>query len=311
MVSSYPSIFNLGHKAIADLLKSDVIVEEKVDGSQFGFMVHSDSGELQCRSKGAVLYNDAPQAMFIKAVETAKKLAPILKKGWTYRGEYLQSPKHNSLAYDRTPKDNIIIFDIQTGIECYLSPEDKLKECERIGLECVPVLFKGKIDDANHFRSFLDTVSVLGGQKIEGVVIKPSEYNLFGPDKKCLLGKFVSEAFKEVHSNEWKNSNPTGSDILSLIGIDYGTPARWNKAIQHLREDGKIQDDPKDIGALMKEIPNDVRKECEQEIKDRLWVWAWPHISRSICKGFPQWYKDELLKKQFEEIDHAFLTKDA
>lgn len=78
MVNSYPSIFNLGHKAITDLLKSPVIVEEKVDGSQFGFMVHSESGELQCRSKGAPLYNDAPQAMFIRAVETAKRLAPIL-----------------------------------------------------------------------------------------------------------------------------------------------------------------------------------------------------------------------------------------
>lgn len=222
----------------------------------------------------------------------------------------MNSPKHNSLAYDRTPKDNVIIFDINTGVESYLSPEEKKIECDRIGLECVPVLYRGMVQDANHFRSFLDTVSVLGGQKIEGVVIKPEGYSMFGSDKKCLLGKFVSEAFKEVHSNEWAKSNPTGGDVISLIGMDYGTPARWNKAIQHLNEVGQLESDPRDIGKILKEIPADVQKECTEEIKEKLWAWAWPHIRRQITKGFPEWYKEQLLAKQFEEIDHAFIRKD-
>lgn len=37
---SYPAVFNLGHKAIESLLTSGpVIVEEKIDGSQFSFGV--------------------------------------------------------------------------------------------------------------------------------------------------------------------------------------------------------------------------------------------------------------------------------
>ena len=36
-ISSYPKIYSLGHAAILDLLDGRVIVEEKVDGSQFSF----------------------------------------------------------------------------------------------------------------------------------------------------------------------------------------------------------------------------------------------------------------------------------
>ncbi len=61
------------------------------------------------------------------------------------------------------------------------------QEAERLGLEVVPLLHSGRIDSIETFRSFLARTSILGGQPIEGVVIKPVGYNLFGPDKKCLL----------------------------------------------------------------------------------------------------------------------------
>ena len=53
---SYPSIFNLGHRAVAGLLGGPVIVEEKIDGSQFSFGVTVD-GEIVTRSKGAAHTN--------------------------------------------------------------------------------------------------------------------------------------------------------------------------------------------------------------------------------------------------------------
>jgi len=34
-LGSYPSIYNLGHRYLGDLLDGPVVVEEKVDGSQF------------------------------------------------------------------------------------------------------------------------------------------------------------------------------------------------------------------------------------------------------------------------------------
>lgn len=313
---SYPSIFALGHRAIRDLLTVPVTVEEKVDGSQFSFGVFPaydhegyTAGEtvLRCRSKGCVLNIDAPEKMFTHAVETAKRLQPLLKVGWTYRGEYLAKPGHNALIYSRIPAQHIILFDINDDHESYLSYEEKVVEAGRLGLEVVPRLHSGLLTDIASVREFLAADSILGGQKIEGVVVKPIGYSLYGPDKKALIGKFVSEAFKEVHAKTWGESNPKGGDIIQRISERYTTPARWIKAIQHLREAGQIEDSPKDIGKLIGEIPNDIKKECEEELKEALFVWAWPHIRRSVTRGFPEYYKERLLKQQFEQGDEQKL----
>lgn len=298
---SYPSIFAIGHRALAELLLDPVIVEEKVDGSQFSFGLFDQEGErvLRCRSKGAQLNVVAPEKMFIRGVEVVKGLD--LKVGWTYRAEYLAKPKHNSLAYDRIPEKHLMVFDINSGHEEYLSYAEKSAECARLGLEIVPLVFEGVIENVEHFRSMIDRKSALGGQMVEGVVVK--NYRRFGPDKKVLMGKFVSESFKEVHAAEWKASNPTRTDIVERLIDTLRTPARWNKAVQHLRERGQIEDSPRDIGLLIKEAQIDVEKECMELIAEKLAEWALPQIRRGVVRGLPEWYKDELVKRQFETAE--------
>lgn len=299
-MNSYPSTFALGHKAIADLLLDPVLVEEKVDGSQFSFGVFEQDGErvLRCRSKGAQLQMLAPEKMFAAAVATAQALADTLHVGWTYRGEYLAKPKHNALAYDRIPAQHVILFDISPSLEEYLPWEAKHAEAERLGLEVVPRLFHGMLSDVGVLRELLETVSVLGGQRVEGVVIK--NYTRFTAEKKVMVGKYVSEAFKEVHAAEWKAANPKSGDIVEMLIQQYRTPARWAKAVQHMREVGTLDQSPRDIGLLFREVPDDVERDSVEEIKAKLYDWAWPKIRRGICAGLPEWYKDRLLEQQFE-----------
>ena len=291
---SYPKIYALGHKNIDELLFDEVLVEEKIDGSQISF--GRFNGELKIRSKGADIIPDAPPKMFAKGVEIIKTLD--LHDGWTYRGEYLDKPKHNALAYDRIPNNHIIIFDINVGEEDYISYSTKVAEAHRLGFETVPRLFYGTIGSANDVLSFLETPSILGGQKIEGVVIK--NYKRFSLDKKVMIGKFVSESFKEVHRAAWKESNPTKKDVVDQLIEQLKTPARWNKAIQHLREAGTLTDSPKDIGNLIKEIQSDTIAECKDEIMEALYKHAIEHIKRGIIGGFPEWYKEQLMNKQFD-----------
>jgi hypothetical protein len=144
-------------------------------------------------------------------------------------------------------------------------------------------------------QEWLAKESFLGGPKIEGVVLK--DYSRFDRDGKIYAGKYVSEAFKEKHKKEWKEDNPGGKDLLSLISAQYCTEARWRKAVQHLQEDGALEGSPKDIGPLMKELVRDLEQEEEAEIKAELFKWAWPHIKRAAGRGFPEWYKGELLKE--------------
>jgi hypothetical protein len=291
--TSYPKVWALGHSGVKELLFDDVIVEEKVDGSQFSF--GRFEGELKCKSKGAEINVEYPEKMFEAAVNVVKNL-PLID-GFTYRAEYLKSPKHNVLAYDRIPKNHLIIFDITTGLEEYLSYEAKFNESIRIGLECVPILFEGKIEDPASVVELLNKTSCLGGQKVEGIVIK--NYKRFGIDKKILLGKYVSEAFKEVHGAEWKEANPTKTDIVAHLISSYKTPARWNKAIQHLRELGELTGTPKDIGALIKEVQTDIETEEREEIKNKLYANVIQHIKRGVVGGLPEYYKEHLMKEQF------------
>jgi len=296
---SYPSIYNMGHRAVAGLLDDPVYVQEKVDGSQFSFAIDGE-GNVMTRSKGAEIFLETADKRFKGAVEYVHLIKDWLIPGYTYRGEVLCHPRHNTLAYDRVPKHNIVLFDVNTGEEAYMGYGSVCEEAEQLDLEVVPLLYTGKVSTADELRAFLDTPSFLGGQKVEGVVVKPVGYNMFGVDKKALMGKYVSEAFKEIHGSEWKKNNPSNNEIVEKVALRYKTPARWHKSIQHLKESGQLEDSPRDIGKLLKEINVDVLKECEQEIKEELFKAAWPKIARIITAGFPEFYKQELLNKQFD-----------
>jgi hypothetical protein len=297
MVGSYPSVYQPGHKAIADILAGPVVVEEKVDGSQFSFCVID--GELQCRSKGKQLILDAPEKMFATAVRECQELAGQLHPGWVYRGEYLQKPKHNALSYGRTPWHHIILFDIVTGVEDYVPYETLHAEANRLDLEAVPLLYSGIVTDRAMFNAFLERESVLGGTRIEGVVIK--NYALFTQEHKVAMAKYVREGFKEVNDANWKNQNPGRTDIIDRIIARYRTDARWKKAVQHLRENGELTDSPKDIGPLLKEVRRDVEKEEAGAIAQLLFGEFWPEIARKIVVGLPEWYKESMLDNAFKE----------
>lgn len=303
---TYPKIFALGHRALENLLADPVLVEEKVDGSQFSFgkfLAEDGTPYLRCRSRGAELNVEAPEKLFAPSVATAKRLFDQLTTGWAYRGEALASPKHNTLAYDRVPAGNVILFDVSTGKEAYLDRDAKEVEAQRLGLEIVPVVHRGMIASAEQFREMLNRVSILGGQNVEGIVVK--NYARFGIDGHALMGKFVSEAFKETHAGDWRERNPNGGDVLQQLVTSYRSPARWAKSVQHLREAGQLTDSPKDIGAIIKACAADVEAECGAEIRELLFKWAWEKgVRRGIVGGVAEWYKEELLKKQFEKKEH-------
>lgn len=298
-VPSYGSIHALGHKQVLDILTGHVTVEEKIDGSQFSFGVYN--GELRMRSKGAIVNQGDGNKMFSNAVASIQSRVHLLHPDWTYRGEYLQKPKHNALAYDRVPMGHVMVFDIMTETpEDYLDYEAKVAECETIDLECVPLLYAGLgvVLTLPTLKEWLERTSILGGQKVEGVVIK--NYSSFTADHHVLMAKYVSEAFKEVHAESWRASNPTRGDVIATLIARLRTDARWNKGIIHLREQGLYDGSPRDIGPLLKEVAEDVRTEEEERIKDALFHHFWPQIQRGVTAGLPEWYKERLAKDAFD-----------
>jgi hypothetical protein len=280
--------------------KADFIyVTEKIDGSQFSFGV-TDDGDLICRSRRRQIDLAAP-GMFKAGVDTAQDLAAqgMLNTGWTYRGEYLSKPKHNTMVYERVPKGNIILFDVDRGDQDYLTPYEVLDVAEHLDLEAVPVLaaFRAK-PDMGDIKGLLGYQSVLGNGTIEGVVLK--NYGMYDEGKKVLMAKMVSEDFVERHSKSWKKRNPSRKDFIADLTDGLATEACWTKAVQHCREAGEIEGIPQDIPTVMREICRDTEKEMRVEIQDALWHHFWPQIRRGLTKGLPEFYKALLAEEAME-----------
>lgn len=197
-MNAFPKIFAIGKKYVDDILDGEVEITEKIDGSQFGF--GKIDGELVCRSKGKIQTIDNPDDMFKKAVEHIVSIQDVLQDGVFFYAELLNKPKHNNLAYENVPKNNLILFGAKDMKDNFVPIHNVLRAYAKIlDIDVVPLIFKGEIT-MGELEKLLDTKSFLGGVKIEGFVIK--NYNkpfMLGDVAMPLMsGKWVSEEYKEV-----------------------------------------------------------------------------------------------------------------
>ena len=299
-IHSYGKVWNLTHREVSDLLNAPCIVEEKIDGSQFSFQLKD--GEILFRSKGAVIQADNPPDIFKAAVDSAidahREIG--LTPGWTYRGEALKGRGHNVLTYERAPARSVVIWDIDTGEQDLLDWVDKAREAKRLGYDVAPRLYFGYVT-LDILNGKLSRRSVLGGE-IEGLVIKRTRENtLYGFDGKVLVGKFVSDKYRESHksSPQWKSINK--KDIIGIVISKHSTEARWQKVAQHLEEEGELEFSVRDISKLIKRLQQDIRDECFEEIGNDLAEYYWRSIMKGAPRGMAEWWKDRLLKETFQD----------
>ena len=302
MIKAFPKIFTLGQDYIKDIFKEEVEITEKIDGSQLDF--GKIDNELYVRSKGKEIYIENVDKMFEEGVNYIVSIADKIPNNTIYYCEYLRVKRHNVLSYNRIPKNHIILFGVSdiTGTR-FISKYNELKEFgDKIDIETVPLLYKGKIESIEEIEKLLDTESVLGGCKIEGIVVK--NYNrkflLGGQPIPLMMGKYVREDYKEVHRKNWKGEY-TSKGKWDKFKEGYRTESRWRKAIQHLREKGELENSPRDIGKLLKEIQRDIIEEEKEDIKEFMWSVFGKEVLRYAIKGFPEWYKKELLKRGVED----------
>lgn len=310
-IPSYPKVWNLGHNALIELFQDLVLVQEKVDGSQLSWMVKD--GELHIRSKGAVIRPETLQDtdMFYPSVQTIldEFSTGHLHEGYIFRGEAMRTAKHNTIKYDRFPNGHIALFDVERpeeqlqktpGLSQFVAPSELHDIARLIGVDAVPY-FEFHPDDEDRlgqFRTMLQRESFLGGALIEGVVIK--NYWRWDPRTgKALMGKFVSEAFKETHKRAWGEANPSRTDVLERLIEELRSPHRWAKAVQHLEEAGELENSPRDIGKLMSAAKADIVEEEAEYIAMKLREWAMPKILRGATAGLAEWYKEQLVERQF------------
>lgn len=288
-----PKVQRLGGRGWAAVSPDQwVRVDEKIDGSQITFGVFD--GKLRIRSRGRDMSDDLAMGMFAEGLDAIRSVQHKLWSGYTYWGEYLQKPKHNVLAYERVPKNHVVLFDIASPDGNFLTAGSVELEAENIGtFEPVQLTFTrlGEVT-ANFFGR-----SQLGGIT-EGVVVKLG----YGPDR--LVGKLVSEQFREVKQDgtERSRENPN-RDLDVAIANKYCPPARFAKAVQRLRENGEADGSMKDIPRLRDLLVADLEGECGEEIREDLYKAHQKNIRRHALGPLASWYQ------QLLQNDNAYWTQ--
>jgi hypothetical protein len=292
----------MGERWTNGILNGPVVIEEKYDGSQFTFGVIGD--KLICRSKGAILDGMEP-TMFEPAVNVARELhrRGLLGEGWIYFCEFLARPKHNVLTYSRAPKGFLVLYDAFSGPNSpvpnkWLSPGGKIELANILGLEPVQILYTGSISEFEFPQLRQDSMtamSSLGDCMVEGIVIKNygkphGERGAAWPQ----TAKIVSDRFKEKMKCKPVNPKAGPGEFVQSLVNSLRTEARWLKAVQHLREAGKLQGANVDIGPLCKEVQEDVLVEEGEWIANKLMEEFAKEISKGVVHGLAQWYQDKL-----------------
>lgn len=294
-IHDYPKIYNVGHKAVNEIFKGIVHIEEKIDGSQFSFRREGDV--LYMKTHHQDVSKQEPFGLFKEAMEYVRSIQQNLHDGWTYRGEVISKPKHNLLQYERVPKHNIILFDVDKGLEDFLSYSDKVGEGNRLDLETVPYVFFGEVTNPETIVNLTDRQSCLGSKGMEGVVIKA--YGKYGDDSKTVMAKYVTEKFKEEKKIVGQEGNKPHKDTVAAIVEQYRTIARWEKARQRMEEAQQLKGDPSDIGALRVSAMQDLEDERIEAIKDSLYMAFRKEILNGAVIGLPQWYKQKMVENAF------------
>jgi hypothetical protein len=295
-LKSFPKIFAIGTDYVADIFKEEVEITEKVDGSQFSF--GKVDGQVLCRSKGCSI-NEGEGGMFKLGVDYIFSIAEKLPEGMLFNCEFLSKPKHNTLVYETVPKNNIVLFGASDITEKFINDYDKLKEyAELLDIDIIPLIYKGKINSTDELIGMLKRKSYLGGADIEGIVVKNYErkFLLGGQPMPLMAGKYVSEAFKEVHRERWGAEEKTANKF-EIFKQSFRTDARFEKAVQHLSEKGELENTPRDIGKLIKEVYTDIETEEKENIKEWLYKEYKDEILRTAGRGLPEWYKERLLNR--------------
>lgn len=303
-VPGYPKVLTIGSRYTEHVFHGEAVVQEKVDGSQFAF-TWGDDHQLRCRSHHRQIDVENPNPMFAPAVEYLRSWENERRErgcpGVIFYCEYLQRPKHNTLAYDRLPKNHLVLFDVYSPLYGWRVPREHLEAiAEFLDIDVVPEVYRGPIASLADLEPYMSRESFLGGTTVEGVVVKNYDQTIaLGGQVVPLFCKRVSRAFQERNGVEWKAKSSKGR--LEAYLESFTTEARWRKAVQRMRDEGTLEDAPRDIGTLVKLVQQDVEEEEAENIKEWLYRLYIGDVKKNAVRGLAEWYRAQL-ESRLEEV---------
>ena len=252
-----------GNEFINNLFNSFVTVNEKMDGSAFTFERDIDNGKFKFYKRDQrnpiTMVDRTIMKYYEKPIQYIESLPPhviqLIPRGWRFGLEYFSSPQPLEIAYDRVPKNNLILsyvhkLDNGKAKSTIQSKEDLDKWADLLGVERPPIIFQGKLTEGQK-RSILEFINtpfsdlieefrtksfvayIVGvlnpklektalnndlQKAIEGIVFR------FGSDEdgeEPVLAKMVDPLFTELAKSKYvKKKETKPSDFLVITVLD-------------------------------------------------------------------------------------------
>ena len=267
----YAETFNVGE---------DIVIQEKIDGSNASICYDEESGTLKAFSRRLELNADNTLNGFWDYVQTLNldTFKEILGSRYIVFGEWMGA-KH-AIKYPENVYGKFWMFDVwDTQTEQYLPYEetrsfyDKLIACgnEDNKFNFVPVFYIGK------FESWEKTSKLVGRNEVgaepagEGIILKRQDYLDSKSSRLPFYVKIVSEQFSEVHKSKKQRAiDPEAiakKEANLALAATIVTPQRVQKMIYKFIEDGLLpQDwDEHNLKDISKILPNAIYKDCVKE----------------------------------------------
>ena len=267
----YAETFNVGE---------DIVIQEKIDGSNASIRYDEESGTLKAFSRRLELNADNTLNGFWDYVQTLNldTFKEILGSRYIVFGEWMGA-KH-AIKYPENVYGKFWMFDVwDTQTEQYLPYEetrsfyDKLIACgnEDNKFNFVPVFYIGKFESWEKTSEFVGRTEVGAEPTGEGIVIKRQNCLDSKSSRLPFYVKIVSEQFSEVHkSKKQKAIDPEAiakKEANLALAATIVTPQRVQKMIYKFIEDGLLpQDwDEHNLKDISKILPNAIYRDCVKE----------------------------------------------
>lgn len=267
----YAETFNVGE---------DIVIQEKIDGSNASICYDEESGTLKAFSRRLELNADNTLNGFWDYVQTLNldTFKEILGSRYIVFGEWMGA-KH-AIKYPENVYGKFWMFDVwDTQTEQYLPYEetrsfyDKLVACgnEDNKFNFVPVFYIGKFESWEKTSELVGRTEVGAEPTGEGIVIKRQNCLDSKSSRLPFYVKIVSEQFSEVHkSKKQKAIDPEAiakKEANLALAATIVTPQRVQKMIYKFIEDGLLpQDwDEHNLKDISKILPNAIYKDCVKE----------------------------------------------
>ena len=303
-MKKFPKVLSISNKLLDRLFDDPVEVSEKVDGSQWRIHLTEDQYTYGSKNVGCTT-----EGMF----DIARTESQIIYQDTDWRTigdditlfcEFLSKPKQNTLSYDRVPQDHLYLFGAIVD-DRHLSSAGLKTLAKVIGIDPPNIIYIGEIHNPVKLEELLDTESYLGGCRIEGVVCK-NIHKTYDPLLLSsqafmdypLVGKFVNPKFTEVNMGSHKKNKV---NTIDKVAATFFTEARLQKSIQHLREEGKINDENSDLRFLVPEFYNDLWEEEKDIITKILLGDILKTVRKKASSYVVNEYKKILMKDTFKQ----------